>query len=408
MNAGFVLDPREPLNLGSQAFTDNKWALLEALREQQPLSRVKISVIKLWAVSRYDDCTAILKDPRLLRNRTKATGGSRFPFPVPRSVKPLVSAMINEDDPEHRRQRDLVRHAFLPGAVAALESRLVDYSEELLHELRQRRQFDLQSEYALKIPTRMIADMMGVSRDAMPELSAGIKTLTQGFGGWRVLRSLFRDLPKLVDYMRGLIDEKKRNPGDDILTALVQAEADGDRLSDDELLSLSFLLIVAGFETTVHLISNGVVTLLEHPDQLERLRAEPHLMDSAVEEILRHRGPIQGTKLNYASEDIEMHGQVIAKGQAVMPLFGAANHDPRAFEDPQQFDIARNPNRHLGFGHGVHYCLGAHLARLETQVALRGLLQHLPRFELAVEPQALKLQAMPGWHRYDGVPLRVG
>ncbi len=401
------MDLNKPVDIASADFAENKWDLLERLREERPVCQIRISIIKAWGVTRYDDCAAILKDPRIVRNRSTATGGGRLPFPVPASVKPLISSMIVTDDPAHRRQRDLVRHVFTPAAVAQFEPQLRSYAQQLLADLRNRPGFELQSEYALKIPTRMIADIMGVPERTMPEFAQGIRTLTEGFSGFKLVRSLFVGLPQLVKTMRGLIADKRRHPGDDMLTQLIAAEADGDRLSDDELLSLAFLLIVAGFETTVHLITNGVKTLLEHPQQLERLRHDPTLMDSAIEEILRHRGPVQGTKLGYATEDIELHGVTIPKGKPIMPLFGAANHDPRVFDAPQNFDIGRTPNRHLGFGHGIHYCLGAHLARLETRVALEELFAEMPDLALDANAGELKPLAMPGWHRFGQLPLRT-
>ena len=165
-----------------------------------------------------------------------------------------------------------------------------------------------------------------------------------------------------------------------------------------------FLLVIAGFETTVHLISNGVLSLLEHPEQLARLRADPQLVDSAVEEILRFNGPIQGTKLCFAREPVTLHGVTIEKGAAVVPLLGAANHDPSVFENPEVFDIARSPNRHMGFGHGPHYCLGANLAKLETRIALKQLFERFPDLVLA-SPGELKLQRIPLWHRYENLPV---
>jgi cytochrome P450 len=172
--------------------------------------------------------------------------------------------------------------------------------------------------------------------------------------------------------------------------------------------SLVFLLIVAGFETTVHLITNGVIALLQHPEQMERLRSEPERMDDAVEEILRYRGPIQGTKMNYATEDVEWHGEVIPKGTPVVPALGAANHDPRAFDAPEVFDVARSPNRHLAFGHGAHFCLGARLARMETRLALTALLERHPNLRLAVPPDQLRIQNIPLWHRHESLPVTLG
>lgn len=400
-----MIDLSKPVSLSSKAFIRNKYEWYERIREERPVYQVKVSVMNVYAVSRFDDCTEILKDPRVMRNRSSATGGSRFPFPMPKSVKPLVESMIVEDDPNHRRLRELVRRGFRPQAISQIEKNIGAYSHELLDGLSKTQRFDLQSEYALAIPMRMISDMLGVSRDAMPKFQETMGVLTKGFSGWRLMRTMFLDLPSTVRFVRELVRDKSHNPGDDILTGLIQAEDEGDRLSEDELVAMVFLLIVAGFETTVHLITNGVLTLLQHPEQLERLRAEPDLIDTAVEEILRYRGPVQSTKPGWASEDITLHGVTIAKGKPIMPLFGAANHDPRVFDNPGEFDIARSSNRHLGFGHGVHFCLGAHLARAETKIALANLIERFPELNLAVPTEELKLQAMPGWHRYDGLPV---
>ena len=168
-----------------------------------------------------------------------------------------------------------------------------------------------------------------------------------------------------------------------------------------------FLLIFAGYETTVHLITNAVLTLLQHPDQLEKLCANPELTGGAVEEVMRFRGPVHGTKPNYATEDIEMHGVTIEKGSMVFPLLGAANRDPQFFDNPDVFDIQRSPNKHLGFGYGVHLCLGAWLARLETKVAINTLLRRNPNLQLAVKEEELELQRLPLWHRYQNLPIRL-
>ena len=229
--------------------------------------------------------------------------------------------------------------------------------------------------------------------------------VAKGFSGMRLIRTLFVELPPTERFVRNLVREKRDNPGGDILTGLIEAEDDGDTLTEDEIVSMVFLLIIGGYETALHLITNGVLTLLQHPDQLERLRDDPGLINTAVEEILRHRGPIQSTKPGFAAEDITLHGVTIPKGKPIMPLFGAANHDPRAFDAPQEFDIARTPNRHLGFGHGIHFCLGAHLARAEARLALINLLERFPDLRFAVDPAALKMQSLPGWHRYDGLPV---
>jgi cytochrome P450 len=402
-----MIDHSRPINLNSAEFNNDKFAWYEQIRENLPVHQAKVSIIKVFTIARYDDCTSILKDPRVLRNRSTITGGGRFPFPMPKAIKPIAESMIVEDDPNHRRLRELVRRAFRPQAIEVLETKIDQYSNELLDGLSLKKEFDLQSDYALAIPMRMIGDMMGLSREAIPQFKEMFSILTKGFGGWRILRTLFWDMPDTVRFVRELIGQKRDHPGDDILTGLIEADAEGDRLTEDEIVAMVFLLIVGGYETTVHLITNGVLTLLENPEQLARLRDNPELINSAVEEILRHRGPVQSTKPGYAAEDIQLHGVTIPKGKPIMPLFGAANHDPRAFDNPQVFDIGRTPNRHLGFGHGNHFCLGAHLARAEARFGILNLLQRFPNLQLAGDPASLKLQNMPGWHRYDGLPVKI-
>ena len=393
------------INLASADFARNLFTWSEALREERPVCKARISALSIYLVTRYDDCQAILKDPRIVRNRTTATGGSRVPFPTPKALQPMMQSMIQEDDPNHRRLRELVRRAFSPRAIEQLEARIDAYTTRLLDSFEGRRSFDLQKEYAEPIPMRMISDMMGLDQSAAPELKKIISTLTEGFTGVKVLKSIFLELPKVVAFTRNLVQEKRDQPGDDILTALIQAEEDGDRLTEDELVSMVILLIIGGFETTVHLITNGVVALTDHPDQLARLQRDSSLGGSLVEEVLRHRGPIQSTKPGYTTEEIELHGVTIPKGKPVMPLFAAANHDPRAFDHPQAFDIGRSPNRHLGFGHGIHFCLGAHLARAEARIGLTRLFERYPELKPARPSDQLTLQTMPGWHRYQGLEV---
>ena len=402
-----MIDLSRPVNMMSKTFVDNKYAWYERIREERPVHTARISLLKLYTVARYDDCTELLKDPRVLRNRSTVTGGSRMPFPMPKSLEPMVQSMITDDDPNHRRLRELVRKAFRPQAIQRLEESIDRHSHELLDDMANMGTFELQAQYGLPIPMRMIGEMLGVSHEVIPEFQKSLSILSDGMTGLRVIRTLLLDLPATVRLFHNLIREKRDNPGEDILTDLIQAEHEGDRLTEDELVAMVLLLIVGGYETTVHLITNGIHTLLANPEQLARLRDDPSLIESAVEEILRHRGPIHGTKPGYASEDIEVRGVTIPRGKPIMPLLGAANHDPEVFTDPQVFDIGRTPNRHLGFGHGIHFCLGAHLARSEARLAIINLVKRFPDFGLAVPEDQLELVALPGWHRYRSLPLRV-
>ncbi|MFT5444404.1 MAG: cytochrome P450 [Myxococcota bacterium] len=401
-------DIKHPLNLTDQRFIANKPAYYKWMREEAPVYRAKISMLKVFVVSRYDDCVALTRDARFVRNRSTATGGSRLPFPMPKSIKHLAQSMILEDDPEHRRLRNLVQKAFTPRMIAGLEPRIERLTGELLDGMGATGDVDLQKAYALPIPVTVIAEMLGITAEKMLPFQNSMKVLSDGLSGWSLLRTLFWDLRQVSKFIRTLIAEKRADPQDDILSALVEAEEDGDRLTEDELIAMVFLLIVAGYETTVHLISNGVLALLQHPEQLERLRAEPELIDSAVEEMLRYAGPIHASKQEYATEDVTLHGVTIPKGHIVMPFFGAANRDPAVFEKPEEFDIARTPNKHLSFGHGPHFCLGASLARMETRIAVKALLGRHPNLRLSVPVESLKLQRLPGWHRYENLPITLG
>ena len=407
-------DASRPIDLGSKEFAHNKYEWYRWMLEDAPVCMGKVSVMKVNLVSRYEDCRMVLTDERFVRGRALALGkkgASQFPFPMsilmPKAVKAIAMSMIQEDDPEHRRKRNLVNRAFTPRAVAELEPRVEEVSHELLDSLEGEGSFDLLEHYARPVPTRVIAEMVGVSSEDAEAFHKSVSILSKGMTGYSLVKTLLWDIRSASKFVRGLVARKRQQPGDDILTGLIEAEEDGDRLSEDELVGMVFLLIMAGFETTLHSISNGLRVLLEHPEQLERLRAEPELWECAVEEIIRHRGPIHGTKMQYATEDVMLHGHTIKKGTPIMHLLGAANHDPREFEMPDEFDISRSPNRHLGFGIGNHFCLGKQLAVMETRIALKNLFDRYPDARIAVDASKLEVAAMPGWHRHVGMPVTL-
>jgi len=397
--------PRLPVNVMSREFTENKFRYYRWMHEEAPVCQGGLSVMRVFFLAGYDDCANALNDPRLVRNRTTATGGGRFLFPLPKRLAPMMSSMITSDDPAHRRQRTLVSKAFTPKALGKLSERIETLTHELIDEAEQRNTVDLIPAYSLPIPVTVIREMLGIDEADMPRFRAGLRALSEGFSGWTVLRTLLFDMPRTIDLVEELIERKRSVPGDDILTGLIQAEAAGEKLSHEELVSMSILLIIAGYETTVHLITNAAVTLLQHPEQFEALKADGTLLDAAVEEILRYAGPVHGTKPNYAMEDIEIRGVRIPKGSPVVPLLGAANRDPAVFTNPEVFDIRRPPKKQLGFGHGPHHCLGAALARMETRIAIKTLIERCPNLRLAVPAGELKLQRLPLWHRYERLPV---
>ncbi|MEM7078075.1 MAG: cytochrome P450 [Pseudomonadota bacterium] len=403
------LSAERPLNLMDKHFHQNKWAYYQYLRDHLPVHPAKIAVAKIIVVARYDDCMNLVKDPRFGRNRGRimGKGESPLPFPVPKNIRALAQSMILEDDPEHRRLRNMVQKAFAPKNINALGDDIEALAHRLLDELIPQQTFDLQQAYALQIPVKVIAGIMGLNDEHMVKFQQSLRVLSEGLSGWNVMRTLLWDIRRSANFMREVIEEKRRNPGDDILSNLIQPGEDGDCLSEDELLSMIFLLIIAGYETTVNLVTNGVHALLTHPDQLARLRAEPELVGSAVEEMLRFCGPVHGTKMNYAREDLEIGGVEISKGTGMMPLLGSANRDERFFAQPEIFDIARSDNKHLSFSQGNHFCLGAFLARMETRIAIKVLIERLPDLRLAIPGDDVEILARPGWHRLGGLPVRV-
>ncbi len=396
---------RLPVDIVSQEFSENRFEIYRWLHENAPVHKGKASVLTMYLVSRYDDCAALLKDGRLIRCRSNVMGKSWWSFLIPKTVNLILSSMINQDDPQHKRLRRLVHKAFTHKSVEQMTERIHELTSELLDKLETEREIDLIHSYALPIPVTVISWLLGIEPHEVPAFSKTVRAISQDISGFRMLQSLFSDMPKSVAFLRGLIGRKRKSPGDDILTALIHAEEEGDSLTEDELISMTMLLIIAGHETTVHLITHAIVTLLEHPNELRKLQENPKIIDSTIEEVVRFVGPVHTTETNYAREDITLHGVTIPKGAIVVPLLGAANRDPSAFDKPDVFDIARSPNHHLGFGQGIHYCLGAPLARLEAKIAVPLLLQRFSRLRLTAKSSSLEVQRMPLMHRYKRVPI---
>jgi cytochrome P450 len=405
-----------PITLGSPEVTANPDAYYTWLRENAPVYRGRMAMTgeaDVWMVSRYDDCRAMLTDERFVRSPHGQGPAmlAQFPESAREAMRLLaVSTMIIMDDPDHRRLRGLVAKPFTPKAIARIGERVGELTHALLDELEPKGQIELRQEFALPIPSTVINEMVGVPAQDRERFGQGVRALLGGMGEIGQ-ESWTRDVDALMAFVRELIDRKRSDPGEDILTGLIHAEESGDRLSDDELVSMVFLLVTAGYETTYNLITNAVVTLLDHPDQLARLRAagdDEALWRSAIDEIVRFNGPIGGTKPSTTLADVTWHGTTIPAGSTVIPVTHAANHDPEAFDEPERFDITRHPNNHLGFGHGVHFCLGANLARMETRVALRALFARNPNLRLAVDRSELALEPMPLMTRYRELPVHLG
>lgn len=393
----------DPIGLDSPEFLADPFPFYDKLRKQSPVYRTRMGYLgdtDMYLLSRYRDCIDLTTDHRFRRVVEGAP-----PLPIPQAIR-LIStdSMIFKDDPEHLRLRKLVSRAFTPKAIARLTDRVEAVTGALLDEFAPGQRIDVVTDYALPIPVTVISEMVGVPEAERAQFHDGMNLVVEGMAKYG-LEAAADKMEGLIDYVRDLIDRRRSDPAEDILTGLIHASEDGDSLTDDEVVAMVFLLVVAGYETTYNLITNGVATLLTHPDQLERLKAQPELIDSAVEEILRYTGTIGGTKPNYANEDVELHGVVIPRGAMVIPLLASANRDPDVFDRPDVFDITRSPNYHIAFSKGAHFCLGANLARMETRLAIANLIARFPDLRLAVDPADLQIAPVPFWRRLTRLPV---
>lgn len=345
-------------------------------------------------LTRYDDVLAALKDTRLSTD----VGRVRNPMSwmdsplMPDAFRAMRSNMLQADDPEHRRLRDLVHKAFTPRMIEMLAPRIQRITTDLLDRAAKRLNYvELIEDFALPLPLTVISEMLGIpegDRARFRKWSDAMLEVTSA-GALRVV-AFVPVVYQMMNYFRHLIAERRMQPRDDMISELVRAEQNGDRLTEAEMISTIFLLLVAGHETTVNLIASGMLSLLQNPDQLACLRENPALLDSAVEELLRYANPVEHATPRYVTEDIELYDQTIPKGSILWLALASANRDESVFLNADQLDITRTPNRHLAFGMGIHYCLGAPLARLEGKLALGALIDRFPRIRLAVPSSQLE------------------
>ncbi len=400
--------PITDVDLTGAAFRADPYPTYARWRAETPICRANLPFKQTgWLVTRYDDAVTVLKDPRFINDRAKAQTpeqAARMPW-IPALFKPLERSMLNMDEPDHNRLRGLVHKAFTPRLVANMLGRIRTLTEELLDAVQAKGRMDLIRDYALPLPTTVIAEMMGVPVQDRHKFHRWSNALISTSGSTWGMLGMLHPLWAFLRYIRKQIRIRQAEPRDDLIGALVQAREDGDRLSEDELLAMIFLLLFAGHETTVNLIGNGLLALLEHPAQMDRLREDPDLIKPAIEELMRYDSPVQMASERYAREEVTIGGVTIAPGETVHAVLGSANRDERQFDRPDDLDIARDPNRHLAFGQGVHYCVGAPLARLEGQIAINALLRRFPDLRLAVPSQALRRRPGLGLRGLVSLPL---
>jgi pimeloyl-[acyl-carrier protein] synthase len=340
-------------------------------------------VLGAWTLARYADVVASLTDARFSADRTLQGEADAL------EGYQLAKSMLVSDPPDHTRMRALVQKAFTPRMVEQLRPRIVSIVDELLNRITERGEgFDLIADLAYPLPVVVIAELLGVpaeDRKIFEEWSALLAASLDPLVSADLMGRVTQARDALHAYLRGIIARRRREPRSDLISALVAVEERGDVLSEPELVVMCTLLLIAGHETTVNLIGNGMLALLQYRGQLARLRESPQLIGTAIEELLRYDSPVQLTG-RIVTEPLQIGGQTIAAGDWVLPLLGAANRDPAQFPEPDQLDLARNPNPHVAFGRGIHFCLGAPLARAEGQIAIGRLVQRFPNLEPAGQP----------------------
>jgi cytochrome P450 PksS len=403
------MNTAQQVNIVSPQFKANPFPFLATLRATQPIYRTTLpDKVKtpVWLVTRYEDVNTLLKDERFPKNRLNALTPeqvSKLPW-VPPMFRPLERNMLDLDQPDHTRLRGLVHKAFTPRLVEQMRTRVQTLSDELLEGVSRRHKMDLINDYALPLPMTIITEILGVpthDRHKFHKWSKAVVSLSSPNVTVRVLPSVWR----FIRYLRRFFKVRRRDPQDDLATALIQAEEAGDQLSEDELLAMVFLLLVAGHETTVNLIGSGVLALLEHPDQMDRLRGDPSLIKPGVEELLRYTAPVFVSTERYAREDVTIHGVTIPRGEMTFGVIGSANRDETVFENPDTLNITREPNKHLSFGQGIHFCLGAPLARMEAQIAINTLLRRMPDLRLTDKPESLRWRPSMILRGLDALPV---
>jgi len=378
-----MVSNEELFNPFAPEFHSDPYPFYHRLRAIDPVHQTPMG---LWVLTRYEDVVMVLRDPRFGRDGFEQVLASVYGDD--KELGQLPRSMLFRDPPDHTRLRALVSKAFTPRVIEDMRTHIQDIVNRLLDRVQASKGMDVIADLAYPLPVTVICEMLGVptqdqvsirqwSSDVARSLDAigmpaDAEIVTRGRAARRAL----------IEYFRRLLPERRTHPKDDLLSLLIEAEERGDKLSEGELLATCVLLFIAGHETTVNLIGNGLLALLRHPEQLKRLKDDPVLIQSAVEELLRYDSPVQRTA-RMTNTEVEVDGRKIAKGSMVVAAIGAANRDPAHFSDPDRLDITRPDNRHVAFGFGIHFCLGAPLARVEGQIALGTLLRRKPSLAIA-------------------------
>jgi cytochrome P450 len=397
-------------DLYSAAFRSDPYSVFARMRAEDPVFAQPglDGKTPIWFVTGYDDVAAVLlDDERFVRDPRNALTPEELEarsedFP---DLGPIENHMLNRDGDDHRRLRRLVTKAFTPRMVEQLRPRIQAIADELLDAVAGQGQMDLSASYAFPLPITVIAEMLGVPREDQDRFRRWSDAVVTPALDEEEMQRFFEQMGEFVAYLTELFAARRAAPAGDLISGLLAARDEEDALSEDELFGTVVLLIVAGHETTVGLIGNAVVNLLEHPEQLALVRDDPEALTGAIEEVLRFEGPVERTLNRWAAADVELGGQTIRRGELVIAIVGAADRDETRFPAAARLDVRREDVRHLAFGRGSHYCLGAPLARLEAHIALETLFRRLPGLRLAVPREELEWRPTPGFRRVVALPV---
>src|SRR5438874_3532023 len=391
LRSGVALTPLDP------AFAGDPQPALDALRKREPVHHD--TQFERWVLSRHDDVDALLRDRSLAVDPRKANAGT-FMANFAGDYSDHDPSILLLDPPEHTRLRSIVTKAFTPRAIEEMRPRIQQIIDELLDPVADRASFDLIASFAGPLATIVIAEMLGVDPDRRADFKRWSDDGVMSFDPTispEMRQRVVDSSAELDAYFREAITERRTEPRTDLITSMIAAEDNGQHMTDDQLVTMCALLLAAGNVTTTDLIGNGVHALLSHPDQLQKLRKQPALIHNAIEEVLRYDSPVTETA-RIPMSDTQIDGCPMRAGESIVPLLHAANHDPAVYPDPHRFDITRADTHHHSFGGGAHFCLGAPLARVETQMAIATLVQRFPTLHLGRGP--LEYRTLPGFQGF--------
>ncbi|WP_082234896.1 cytochrome P450 family protein [Halobacillus massiliensis] len=364
-------------------FKKGAYPFFENLRKQQPVFPLSEQFQQTtWLITKYEDVKELLKSQSFIKDMSKLSPSTTNETDGVSAI--FQNMMLDADPPDHTRLRKLVQPYFNPKSIKQLESRISEITEDLIQEMKSKSgPVDLVDDFAFPLPIIVICELLGVPSKDRNKFRKWSNTIIAAADEFE--EDFIGDVEAFLAYLKELFDERRASPGDDLISSLLQAEEEGEQLSRNELYSMMVLLIIAGHETTVNLIANTMLALFENPEELEKLKADPSLVPSAIEEGLRYYSPVDFSTARWAEEDLTFKGHTIKRGDTVLASLSSANRDEEKFENADQFNITRTPNSHVAFGYGIHFCLGAPLARLEGKVGIEKLLEAFPNIKLNSE-----------------------